>query len=662
MTNNFKEFANDFVNHVTLLDTNCENLFVVDVDIEVLWNKYLDEFPIGTNAVFKENREHDCNCCHNFIRDIGNVVGIIDGEIVSVWDLSTIYPYNIVSKKLSKLVKRHLIETIFLSELVSVGKTNNIKMYGDIPITHSHFHLDIPSKYQSEEIGTKRNKVESAVHVFKRGLDEFTIDAFEVAIDLIEENQIERATEDHLEQLKGFLNYLIDYNKIESIQDKNIFVWDNFHNLSVSQLRSSSIGTLIQDLSEDKDLDVSVRSFESKISAGNYQRPTALIISKKMKESALERINELGINDSIIRRYATPEDINKSDILFADNKISKVMKGSLESILDMAVSEKPNAKSEMTIHEFMSDILPYLKSLKLFVTGEHESNLMSITGPKYPDTKNIFKWSNKFAWSYNKDLTDSIKTRVKNAGGSIDALIRISLGWNVLDDYDIHMIAPGNNHIHYGNKQGILDIDMNVADTESVRGAVENMILNNPKIGEYKIYIENYTYREPIGGGFTVETEYKGKIEHYSYNRMLKHKEKVYVLNFIYDGNDFKISKVYDNIETGILPKNTWGITTEKYIDVNMVMLSPNFWNSQTIGHKHWFFILNNCINPDKARGFYNEYLMGELHQDRKVFEYLGSMIKCEHSDNQLSGIGFSSTKKDKITVNADGRIITINF
>lgn len=30
--------------------------------------------PAGTNPIFRERTEHDCSCCRNFVKNLGNVV------------------------------------------------------------------------------------------------------------------------------------------------------------------------------------------------------------------------------------------------------------------------------------------------------------------------------------------------------------------------------------------------------------------------------------------------------------------------------------------------------------------------------------------------------------------------------------------------------------
>ena len=94
-------------------------------------------------------------------------------------------------------------------------------------------------------------------------------------------------------------------------------------------------------------------------------------------------------------------------------------------------------------------------------------------------------------------------------------------------------------------------------------------------------------------------------------------------------------------------------------------MLSPNYWDDQTIGNKHWFFILEGCKNEGRARGFFNEFINPNLDKHRKVLEVLGSKMTTEESDKQLSGVGFSSTQRNQAVVKVSGkftRTLKINF
>ena len=118
--------------------------------------------------------------------------------------------------------------------------------------------------------------------------------------------------------------------------------------------------------------------------------------------------------------------------------------------------------------------------------------------------------------------------------------------------------------------------------------------------------------------------------------------------------------KIIKSIDGVGVSKEVWGLCTGKFHKVNIACLSPNYWDEKTVGNKHLFFIMDKCKNPDEARGMFNEYLRQDLNEHRKVFEMLGAKTRVEHTDEQLSGIGFSETQKDEFTVRVGGKFTRI--
>lgn len=132
-----------------------------------------------------------------------------------------------------------------------------------------------------------------------------------------------------------------------------------------------------------------------------------------------------------------------------------------------------------------------------------------------------------------------------------------------------------------------------------------------------------------------------------------------------FDGREFKLveklkSSPYD------YSQKIWNVDTCKLTPVTVMCYSPNYWDDQAgIGNKHYMFMLKDCISEDTPNGFYNEYLNNDLSPHRKVFEALGTQCKAEHSEDQLSGLGFSSTVRNDLLVKVTGnteRMLRIKF
>jgi len=159
--------------------------------------------------------------------------------------------------------------------------------------------------------------------------------------------------------------------------------------------------------------------FESKTAPTNYKRPTALV-TKAMIAKAQETVNELGLTTALDRRYATIDDITVNNLLFADREAKKAMNVFDQLTDSTAVDLKKLGKvEEVSIGDFLTKILPTAKSVDVLLENRHIGNLVSLIAPVDATAKPLFKWPNGFSWSYTGDLADSIKERVKKAGGSV---------------------------------------------------------------------------------------------------------------------------------------------------------------------------------------------------------------------------------------------------
>lgn len=644
-------------------------LYRVAIDKDALWDGYIASFPAGTNPIYRERTEHECSCCRQFVRAVGDVVAIIDGKIVSIWDGVVSEPtYNFVSQEMARLVKACPIDNIFLTTEASAGTDRSLEDLVNRVQTWEHFHVRIPSAYvcKGDQIGPRLSQRRADFDVLKRSLTELDLESTNTILELISQNSLYRGAE-HTNTLQAFKKMQKGFIKLQERQasqaEKDAFVWAAVFEVhaAVSRIRNTSIGTLLIDLSEGLDLDQAVRKYEAVVAPANYKRPTALV-TKSMVENAKKKIAELGLTSALQRRYATLEDIAINDILFADRSARKVIEGDVfDSLATKPTSTKTLDKvQEISIEKFLADIVPNADAIEVFLENKHSSHLVSLIAPDDPGALNMFKWDNNFTWSYNGDVTDSIKERVKKAGGNVEGDLCCRLSWFNYDDLDLHMMEPGGNHISFHSKSspytgGQLDVDMN-AGSGGTREAVENIFYRSRakmREGQYRLFVNQFCVRESMDQGFIVEIDYLGEVWSFSYPKGQRNGEDVTVAEFSYTHKDgIKITK---SLPSSTVSRELWGLKTQEFQRVNVLMRSPNYWGERGTGNEHYFFMLDGCINDGQARGIYNEFLRDDLTPHRKVIEMVGAKMKTEQSENQLSGLGFSSTQRNELLVRVKG-------
>lgn len=646
-------------------------LFTVNVDNDLLWMGYLLSFPEGD-----ERQSHNCNACKSFIRHMGKAVSINPEtyEIKTFWDNVHTPGYEKTAADLAKIVKESAINNIFIQDVNEFhGCDSNIQILPDGSTRKwTHLYVKLPNEYRFNNRGSfstlaaLKGDVIARRNVFYRSLTELKTEAVETIIDLIESNALYRGAE----FLKGLQEFLRVKKATANISNLENYCWLHYDN-PIAKIRNTAMGTLLINLSEDMELEKAVRLYENIMAPSNYKRPTALITKKQIVE-AQKKVEELGLVDALPRRHAQVEDISVNDVLFVNRDTAKRMIGG--NVFDMlaeskVVSPKEFTKAtEITIEKFLTDILPGSTNIEALVENNHISNFVTLTAPVNKDANNLFKWNNNFAWVYNGSVADSFKEKVKAAGGNVEGFMRCSLHWFNYDDLDLHVEEPNGNHIYYGSKRsfttnGELDVDMNAGSGKS-RDAVENVVWTDQRKlipGRYRVYVNQFSRRENTDVGFEFEIEVAGNLHKFAYNKKVEGNVNVAYID---------VDKNLNVTISPILPANTsfkskteWSIDTMKFQQVSCIMLSPNYWEGNAVGNKHYFFMIDGCKNPDPVRGFFNEYLRADLEKDhRRVFEAIASKAKVEFNDNQLSGLGFSTTQRNELIVKVDNKPFKIKF
>ena len=222
----FTEMRDRLISNFNEMTKDATHLFEVSVDKDEMWNTYLDSFPAGTNEIYRERREHDCSCCRQFIKTIGNAVIIKDKVVSTIWDFRTDdTTFQPVLDAMSAFIKRHAVSDIYVSKLKKIGTMQNYEKLENGQMKEwSHFFLELPDKFvdrSNRSEGDIRGGFRDTRNVFKRSLDEIDMESLDTILELITSNTLYKG-EEWKGVLAEFRKYKKEYDKLTSDFDKEL--------------------------------------------------------------------------------------------------------------------------------------------------------------------------------------------------------------------------------------------------------------------------------------------------------------------------------------------------------------------------------------------------------------------------------------------------------
>lgn len=365
-----------------------------------LFTVYLDTLP-------QEDRQyHNCSCCRHFINRFGGLVTISDDGITSslMWEAEEAPDYyRPVVTALRNKVNRAGVVSPFLS---------SDEEWGEFQTGHwTHFAVRQPRSARFfSKLMTAGQKMAEKREDFKnvsRALSEFTKPMVAQALKLCNTDSLYRS-----EKVLGNAQWLHDlHEKMEKASMSRNVLWKEvaLAPAGFCHVRSSMIGTLLEDIAAGMDYDTVARRFKDKMHPLQYQRPQAAPTAGNIKR-AEEIVEKLGIAKSLERRFATLADIQQWVWVPKEVELTKAegVFGHLKPKDSQAVADMKVPPVVMTWDKFSRTALMDAERIQFYVRPGRGPFTALVTAV-HPDAPPILLWD-------QEEHRNPVSTYVWNSG------------------------------------------------------------------------------------------------------------------------------------------------------------------------------------------------------------------------------------------------------
>lgn len=356
-----------------------------------LWGTFLAAVPEPLR------RWHDCAACRRFFERHGGLVRVgDDGELVSVlWEPSSVPPaYVAAVTALAQAVTRAPIDGVFLSSRPQWGQ----------PRTGDWWHLSLepapallyrasPVRTASQAAAERRVDRDTLL----RGLAEFPLELVRHAHALLTTDKLYRS-----EACISVAAWLLALHErlaaTANLRARDNLVWQAVAAAPAgfARVRSTMIGTLLEDLAAGLSFDAVKARFDAKMHPLAYQRPTAAPSAGNIAR-AEEIVAKLGAAGSLERRFARLSDIVPLWVP-APEKPAREERGVFSHLRERASATTWHdvPPTVMTWDKFSRTVLPAAEGLEFLVPDRPDSYLGLVTAQN-PDAPPIVQWDREGA-------------------------------------------------------------------------------------------------------------------------------------------------------------------------------------------------------------------------------------------------------------------------
>lgn len=355
-----------------------------------LYEAYLNNLP-------DEARQHyNCNACKHFINRFGDLVTISETGVITsvIWDeLNTPKFFAPSVEAMNKIILKSKVIDVFFSGEDILG----------YPITGEWHHLAVrlpsevlfksPLYLAINETVKKREERK----MLNNALKKYPIEIIDKALLILQSEALYRS-----EKCLGVAEWLKNiYTKISATKNTRMqenIIWRAVATAPAGfcHVNSTMIGTLLEDLSDDLPFESIKKRFAEKMDPLKYQRPQAAPAEGNIKR-AEEIVEKMGIKNSLVRRFATLDEIEKIWVPKIEEKNeTENDKGVFSHLLKDNKEKKPEINipvKTMTWKKFYETILPTAENIDLFIKSM--DIFTAIVTATYEDAPPILQWDNE---------------------------------------------------------------------------------------------------------------------------------------------------------------------------------------------------------------------------------------------------------------------------
>lgn len=368
---------------------------VFTTDAEGLMDAFLGSLPT-------ERRQHyTCNACRHFVERFGGIVVIDAGgsQRPVMWDTETAPAmFSGGVEAIDKAVRRAKVTGVFLSDLKdwgqhTTGPWNHLAVRPPLALLCKHDPLKTPGQRMAER--------REEYGMLQRGLHDFPIGHVRRAKALLETDSLYRG-----EKVLGVATWLLElHERIASTRDSR--ARDNLVWLAVASappgwchVRSTMIGTLLEDLGAGLPFDGISRKFKEKMNGLQYQRPQAAPTEGQI-DAAEKAIEKLGVTRSLRRRFAKLEDLQtiwtpKTQESQPESHGAGGAFAHLRQPVQPGVIDTGAPPTTMTWVKFAAEVLPKAERIDMLVPygGQFVAHVTACD----PEAPNLLQWNNPVDW------------------------------------------------------------------------------------------------------------------------------------------------------------------------------------------------------------------------------------------------------------------------